>query len=136
MADTLRLDIVTPQATVFSEDVTMVTLPGAEEQIGVYPHHVRVITQIVPGEIIVTKDGRDRSLAVGEGIVEIAGDHVAIVTDMAIPAELIDEAKVEEARVRAAARLLEKISDEEVATVNASLARSLAQLQVKRRRRV
>ena len=136
MADTLRLDIVTPQATVFSEDVTMVTLPGAEEQIGVYPHHVRVITQIVPGEIIVTKDGRDRSLAVGEGIVEIAGDHVAIVTDMAIPAELIDEANVEEARARAAARLLEKISDEEVATVNASLARSLAQLQVKRRRRV
>jgi F-type H+-transporting ATPase subunit epsilon len=136
MADTLRLDIVTPQATVFSEDVTMVTLPGAEEQIGVYPHHVRVITQIVPGEIIVTKDGRNRSLAVGEGVVEIAGDHVAIVTDMAIPAELIDEAKVEEARARAAARLLEKISDEEVATVNASLARSLAQLQVKRRRRV
>ena len=60
---------------------------------------------------------------------------MAIVTDMAIPAENIDEAKVEEARARAAARLSEKISDEEVATVNASLARSLAQLQVKRRRR-
>ena len=55
---------------------------------------------------------------------------------MAIPAEQIDEAKVEEARARAAARLLEKISDEEVATVNASLARSLAQLQVKRRRKM
>jgi F-type H+-transporting ATPase subunit epsilon len=60
---------------------------------------------------------------------------VSIVTDMAIAAEHIDEAAVEEARARAAARLSEKISDEEVATVNASLARSLAQLHVKRRRK-
>jgi F-type H+-transporting ATPase subunit epsilon len=90
----------------------------------------------VPGEITVTKDGQDRFLAVGEGLVEVTSTRVAIVTDMAIPAEQIDEAKIEEARQRAAARLSEKISDEEVATVNASLARSLAQLQVKRRRRM
>jgi F-type H+-transporting ATPase subunit epsilon len=135
MADTLRLEIVTPEATVFSEDVNMVTLPAIEGQMGVYPHHVRLITQIEPGEIIVNKDGEDRYLAVGEGLVEIAGDRVAIVTDMAIPSEKIDEARVEEARARAAARLQEKISDEEVATVNASLARSLAQLQVRKRRR-
>ena len=61
---------------------------------------------------------------------------MAIVTDMAIPADRIDEAKAEEARARAEARLREKISDEEVASVNASLVRSLAQLQVRRRRRV
>ena len=66
----------------------------------------------------------------------ITDDRVSIVTDMAVRAESIDEARVEEARQRAAARLRDKISDEEVATVNASLARSLAQLQVKRRRRV
>jgi F-type H+-transporting ATPase subunit epsilon len=134
MAATLRLEIVTPQATVFSEDVDMVTLPAVEGQMGVLPQHVRLITQIVPGELIVSRSGRDRFLAVGEGLVEIAGDRVAIVTDMAIPAELIDEAAVEEARARAAARLSEKIADEEVAAVNASLARALAQLQVKRRR--
>jgi F-type H+-transporting ATPase subunit epsilon len=136
MAATLKLEIVTPQDTVFSEDVEMVTLPAVEGQIGVYPQHVHLITQIVPGEIIVNKGGQDRFLAVGEGLVEITADRVAIVTDMAIPADKIDEAKVEEARERAAARLREKISDEEVASVNASLARSLAQLQVKRRRRV
>ena len=66
---------------------------------------------------------------------EITGSRVSIVTDMAIAAERIDEAKVEEARARAAARLQEKIADEEVATVNASLVRSFAQLQVKKRRR-
>ena len=136
MAETLKLEIITPQAIVYSEQVNMVTLPVLEGQIGVYPHHVRVITQVVPGELIVNKDGEERFLAVGEGLVEIAADHVAIVTDMAIPAEQIDEARVEEARARAAARLAEKISDEEVATVNASLARSLAQLQVRRRRKM
>ena len=136
MAETLRLEIVTPQEVAFSEDVHMVTLPAVEGQMGVYPQHERFITQIEPGELIVTKDGTDRYLAVGEGLVEITRDRVSIVTDMAIPAERIDEAKVEEARARAAARLEEKISDEEIATVNASLTRSLAQLQVKRRRRV
>jgi F-type H+-transporting ATPase subunit epsilon len=135
MANTLRLEIVTPQAVALSEDVHMVTLPAIEGEMGVYPQHVRLITQIVPGEIIVNKDGQDRSFAVGEGLVEVTGDRVAIVTDMAIPAEQVDEAAVEAARERAAARLREKISDEEVATVNASLARSLAQLQVRKRRR-
>ena len=135
MSETLRLEIVTPQGIVFSEDVHMVTLPGVEGQMGIYPRHVRLMTQIEPGEIIVSKDGQDRFLAVGEGLVEVSSSRISIVTDMAIPAEKIDEARVEEARARAAARLREKISDEEVATVNASLARSLAQLQVRKRRR-
>ena len=136
MADTLKLEIVTPVEIAFSEAVEMVTLPAIEGQMGVYTAHVRLITQIEPGEIIVQANGRERFLAVGEGLVEVTPTSVSIVTDMAIPAENIDEAKAEEARARAAARLREKISDEEVATVNASLVRSLAQLQVKRRRRV
>jgi F-type H+-transporting ATPase subunit epsilon len=136
MAETLRLEIITPQATALSEDVHMVTLPAIEGEIGVYPMHMHLITQIVPGEMIVTKDGVDRAFAVGEGLVEITNDRVSIVTDMALAADQIDEALVEAARERAAARLREKISDEEVASVNASMARSLAQLQVKRRRRM
>ena len=135
MAETLRLHIVTPDATVLSEDVEMVTLPGIEGDMGVYPQHEHLITQIVPGEIIVTSRGQERSLAVGEGLVEVTADRVEIVTNMAIEAEHIDEARVEEARARAAARLREKLSDEEIASTNAALARSLAQLQVKRRRR-
>ena len=135
MAKTLKLEVVTPEGTVYSEDVELVTLPGVAGQFGVYPQHVRLITQIVPGEVIVQRDGAERYLAVGEGMVEVTADRVSIVTDMAIPSERIDEAAVEEARARAAARLADKISDEEVASVNASLARSLAQLQVKRRRR-
>jgi F-type H+-transporting ATPase subunit epsilon len=135
MPDTLKLEIVTPDGTVYSEDVDMVTLPGVEGQMGVYPRHVPLMTQMVPGEIIARKDAHDYFLAVGEGLIEVMGDHVAILTDMAIASEKIDEAKVEEARRRAEARLQEKLSDEEVASTNASLARSLAQLHVKRRPR-
>ena len=136
MANTLHLEIVTPAAVVYSADVHLVTLPAADGQIGVFPHHVPLLTRVVPGEIIVRRDGHDEFLAVGEGLVEITADSVSIVTDMAVAAKDIDEARAEEARQRAAARLRDKISDEEVATVNASLARSLAQLRVKRRRRV
>jgi F-type H+-transporting ATPase subunit epsilon len=134
MANTLELQIVTPDQIAYSERVEMVTLPGIEGQMGIYPDHVPLMTQMVAGEVTVRKDGSDYFLAVGEGLVEITGDHVAILTDMAIAAENIDEAKAEEARQRAEARMREKLSDEEVASVNSALAHSLAQLHVKRRR--
>jgi len=135
MANTLRLEIVTPEATVYSQDVEMVTLPAVGGQMGVLPQHIRLMTQMVPGEMIVRKDGHDDFLAVGEGLVEVTNERVSIVTNMAVAVESIDEAAAEEARQRAAARLKEKLSFEEIASVNASLARSLAQLNVKRRHR-
>jgi F-type H+-transporting ATPase subunit epsilon len=113
----------------------MVTLPGVEGEIGVYPNHVPLLTQMLPGEITVRKDGRDTFIASGEGLIEVTATRVAVLTDMAVAADRIDEAKAEEARKRAEARLREKLSNEEVASVNASLARSLAQLRVKRRQR-
>ena len=134
MAATLKLEIVTPEAKTYSEDVEMVTLPGVEGEMGIYPMHVPLMTQIVAGELPVRKGGQDYFLAVGEGFVEITADKVAIMTDMAIRAEQIDEAKAEEARKRAEARLAEKLDDEESALVSAALMHSLAQLKVKRRR--
>lgn len=130
---TLKLEIVTPEARTFSEDVDMVTLPGVEGEMGIFPMHIPLMTQITAGEIAVRKDGREMFLAVGVGFVQITGDRVAVMTDMAIKAEDIDEAKAEEARRRAEARLAEKLDDEESATVQAALMHSLAQLKVKRR---
>ncbi len=135
MANTLRLEIVTAEGSVYNEDVEMVTLPGVTGQFGVYPQHVPLITQMVPGEITVRKDGRDVFLATGAGLIEVRSTSVTILTDLAVQADKIDEAKAEEARRRAEARLKDQLSDEEVAHVNASLARSLAQLRVKRRQR-
>jgi len=135
MADTLKLEIITPEGTVYADDVEMVTLPGIVGEMGVLPQHVPLMTQMVPGEIIVHKNGRDVFIATGEGLIEVEARRVSVLTDLAIAADRIDEAKAEEARRRAEARLREKLSDEEVASVNASLARSLAQLRVKRRQR-
>jgi len=135
MASTLKLEIVTPEGPVYSEDVELVTLPGVAGQFGAYPQHVPLMTQMEPGEIIVRKDGRDTFFATGAGLIEVAATRVSVLTDLAVQADKIDEAKAEEARQRAEARLREKLSDEEHANANAALARSLAQLRVKRRRR-
>jgi len=132
---TIKLQIVTPEGVAYSDDVEMVGLRSIDGDIGILPHHTRLMTLMVPGEMMVRKNGRDQFLAVGEGLVDVTGQQVAIATDMAIQASNIDETKVEEARRRAEARLRDKLSEEEVASVNASLARSLAQLHVKRRRR-
>jgi F-type H+-transporting ATPase subunit epsilon len=133
MALTTKLEIATPEAVVYSADVEMITLPGVEGQMGVLPQHTRLMTLLVPGEMIVRRDGHNDFLAVGEGLVEVTNDRVCIATNMAVTSDKIDEAVAEEARERAAARLREKLSSEEVASVNASLARALAQLNVKRR---
>ena len=135
MAATLKLEIVTPEAKIYSEDVDMVTLPGVEGEMGIYPMHISLMTQIAHGEIVAKKGGVDHYLATGEGFVQITGDRVAILTDMAIKADDIDEAKAEEARKKAEARLAEKLTDEETATVQAALLHSMTQLNVKRRNR-
>ena len=70
---TLKLEIVTPEATAYSEDVEMVTLPGAEGELGVYPNHVPLLTTLNPGEVRVLKGGKETFLAIGEGFVEITG---------------------------------------------------------------
>jgi F-type H+-transporting ATPase subunit epsilon len=132
---TMRLEIVTPDGLAYLEEVDMVTLPAADGQIGVLPMHVPLMTVLVPGELIVRKGGRDESLAVGEGLIEVTGDRITVLTDMAVAAEKIDEAEAEEARQRAETRLREKLSAEEVDSVTAALARSLAQLRVRRGRR-
>ena len=112
---TLKLEIVTPEAKIYSEDVEMVTLPGIEGEMGIYPMHVPLLTQVAAGEVVAFKEGQNFHLAVGEGFAQITGERVAIMTDMAIRAEEIDENRAEEARKRAEARLQEKLSGEELA---------------------
>ena len=135
MAATLKLEIVTPEAKIYSDDVDMVTLTGAEGEMGILPNHVPLMTQLCAGEIVAQKGADTIFLAVGDGFVQVTGDRVAILTDMAIRAENIDEARAEEARLRAEARLAEKITDEEAAHIRAALAHSMTQITVKHRRR-
>jgi F-type H+-transporting ATPase subunit epsilon len=135
MAATLKLEIVTPETTAYSEDVEMVTLPGSEGELGVYPNHVPLLTTLNPGELRVLKGGKESFLAIGEGFVEITGSTVSVLTDMALEPAVIDESAAEAAVARAQAAMKEDLGKEEVAAVQASLQKALAQLHVKRRRR-
>jgi F-type H+-transporting ATPase subunit epsilon len=135
MANTLKLEIVTPEAKIYSDDVDMVTLTGVEGEMGILPQHVPLMTQLCAGEIVARKGADTIFLAVGDGFVQVTGERVAILTDMAIRAENIDEARAEEARLRAESRHKEKITDEEAAHIQAAFVHAVAQLKVKRQRR-
>jgi F-type H+-transporting ATPase subunit epsilon len=133
MAETLRLEIVTPEATAYSEDVEMVTLPGSEGDLGVYPKHIPLLTTLQPGELRVLKGGKETVMAVGEGFVEITGDSVSVLTDMAMESASIDESAAEKAIASARAAMKEDHTAEEVASIQATLSKALAQLHVKKR---
>lgn len=133
---TLRLEIVTPESKAYSDDVEFVVLPGVEGEMGIYPMHVPLMTQIKPGELVVTKNGQRTHLAVGEGFVEVTQTRVSVLTDMAISEEAIDEGAAEAAVKRAQEAMAHPdLGGEESAAVQAALTKSLAQLHVKRRRR-
>lgn len=115
----LVLEIVTPEAKVYTKTVEEVGLPTSEGRIHVLPHHIPVIAKLNAGEIkVVHRDNRNEMLAVGSGFVEIFGDKVSILTDQAINVEEIDDSVIEEAIQRAQEALEEgKKSDVDVAEI-------------------
>ncbi|MCL5411662.1 MAG: F0F1 ATP synthase subunit epsilon [Patescibacteria group bacterium] len=132
----LKLEIVTPEKKVYSDEVDSVVIPGVEGELGILPHHIPLMVQILPGELRVKKGNEELNLATGGGFVEVTGKSVKVLTDMAERAEDINEARVEEARCRAEEALKERhLSAEEYATTAATLQKALAQLRVVRKRR-
>lgn len=136
---TLKLEIITPEAVVYSDDVEMVVLPAEMGEMGVFPMHVPLMTRINPGELVVTQRGERLHLAVGEGFAEVTQTKVCVLADMAVEEKHIDESAAEAAVERARARIeaASKEGDhsrEEIAAVQIQMAKSLAQLKVKRRR--
>jgi F-type H+-transporting ATPase subunit epsilon len=132
----LKLEIVTPEGRAYQDDVDMVVLPGADGELGVYPAHVPLVTQLAPGELRILKDGNQTELVVGSGFAEITHTRVSVLTDSALEDTSIDEKMTEEAIHRAETALKDKnVASEEAAEAEAALARSLAQLRFKRRRR-
>ena len=132
----LKLEIVTPEARVLSEEVDSVVLPGSEGELGILPQHAPLVTTLKPGELRYTLRGKTEEYVVGEGLVEVTGTGVRVLTDAALNEAGIDEAHVQEALERAQARLKEKdLGHEEVAAVEALIAKSAAQLHFKRKRR-
>jgi len=132
----LRLDIVTAERQVYSEDVDEVIAPGVDGQLGILPHHSPLMTMLKPGELVVKQEGSEVSLAVSGGFMEVRPDRVIILADTAERAEEIDLARAEEARKRAEAARAEAPAGAEASiAAEAALQRALARLKVARRRR-
>jgi F-type H+-transporting ATPase subunit epsilon len=133
---TLKLEILTPEGKTFEGEAEVVHLPGAEGEMDVLPQHQTEIAELAAGELRITQKGQVTVMAIGEGFAEITGDSVAVLTDGALHEKDIDE-QAAEAAVKRAEELLKAntLVGEELEATQASLARSLAQVNVKRRRR-
>lgn len=130
-----QLDIVTPEKTIFSSTVEDVYLPGSEGEMGVLDNHAALVSPLSPGELRYKKDGKIEELAVGEGFVEVSDNKVSVLIDLAIGEDAIDEAKVEEAMKRAQEALAgENVDHDEMAALQAAIAKSEAMLKLKRKR--
>ena len=131
---TLKVEIITPAATIFEGDVESVQLPGAEGDMGILPQHEALVTELNAGELVIVQKGQTQVLAIGEGFAEITGTSVGVLTDGAVHEREIDE-KAAEIAVKRAEELLKSntLKGEELEATQASLARSLAQIKVKRR---
>ncbi|MFH1662860.1 MAG: F0F1 ATP synthase subunit epsilon [Chloroflexota bacterium] len=133
---TIKIDVVTAEKVVYSDDVDIVIAPGIEGQLGILPQHSPLMTMLQPGELIVRKGNEEFSLAVSGGFLEVRPDRVIVLADSAERAEEIDIARAEEAKSRAEKRMEEKYAPEvDSARTEAALRRSLIRLKVARRRR-
>ena len=136
----IRLDIVTAERAVYSEEVDMIIAPGVGGQLGILPHHTPLMTTLQAGELRVKKGGEELSLVISGGFLEVRPDRVVVLADAAERAEEIDVARAEAAKQRAQQRLTERgTPDTDDARTEAALRRSLARLKVaamvKRRRK-
>ena len=137
----IKLDIVTAERAVYSEDVDMIIAPGVEGQLGILPNHSPLMTTLQAGELRVKKDGEEVALVISGGFLEVRPDRVIVLADAAERAEEIDVARAEEAKRRAEQMLTERrVPDFDEFRAEAALRRALTRLKVvekiKRRRRL
>ncbi|MBA7665319.1 ATP synthase epsilon chain [subsurface metagenome] len=126
----IKLDIVTAERAVFSEDVDVVVAPGVEGQLGILPHHTPLMTMLQPGELRVRKGGEEFFLVISGGFLEVRPDRVIVLADTAERVEEIDVARAEEAKRRAEERLKERGPGLDMARAEAGLRRALTRLEV------
>ena len=135
MSDTIKLDIVTAEKVVFSEEVDTVVAPGVGGELGILPHHTNLMTTLNAGELRVRRAGEEIYMAISGGFLEVRPDSIIILADAAERDTEIDLARAEEAKRRAQERLAHRVPGIDAARAEAALARSLIRLKVAQKRR-
>ena len=131
----MRLEIVTAEQLVYSEDVDILVAPGIDGELGILPRHAPLLTFLQPGEIRVTRDGQETFMAVSGGFLEVMSNKVTILADTAEKAEDINAERAEAALATAQERVTSAVSDTDLQMAMASLRRSQARVGVVTRRR-
>jgi F-type H+-transporting ATPase subunit epsilon len=124
----LKVDIVTAERIVYSEEADIIIAPGAEGQLGILPHHAPLMTILQCGELVVRRGNEEDIMAISGGFLEVRPDRVIILADSAERAEEIDTERAEAAKRRAEQRMAEKPPGTDEARLQASLRRAIARL--------
>jgi len=137
MANTIHVDVVSAEEQIFSGEAEFVVLPGIMGELGIYPRHTPLFTQIKPGAVRVKLPNQDREelVFVQGGFLEVQPNLVTVLADTAIRAKDLDEVKALEAKKAAEDAMTHKTSKEEIAAAEASLATAMAQLEAIRKLR-
>ena len=131
----LRLDIVTAERLVYSDEADQVNAPGSIGEIGILPRHAALLTTLTPGELRVRKGAEEINLAIGGGFLEVRDNRVLVLADTAERADEIDIQRARAAEERARQLLAERRDTADLVQAEAALRRSLVRLKVARRRR-
>ncbi len=132
---TLKLEIVTAERMVYSDEVSALIAWGMEGQLGILPHHAPLMTMLQPGDLMIRKDKEEEYFAISGGFMEVRPDKVIILADACERVDEIDIARAEEAKKRAQETLKAAPLAADAAVVEAALRRSLARLKVAERKR-
>lgn len=130
MAETMKLQVITPDKEFYNGDVTMVELNTADGEMGIYPQHIPLAVAVAPGILKIHVEKEERKAALLSGFVEILGDKMIILAEACEWPEDIDGARANEARIRAERRLTENSSETDIARAEAALQRALVRLSL------
>jgi F-type H+-transporting ATPase subunit epsilon len=131
----IKLDVVTAEKVVYSDNVDVIVISGEAGVFAVLPHHAPLMTTLKPGELLIKKGREEVSLVIGGGFVEVRPDHVIVLADVAERTDEIDITRAEEAKKRAQDALSHVGSTDEAALAEAALRRALARIEVAERRK-
>jgi F-type H+-transporting ATPase subunit epsilon len=132
---TIKLEIVTAERQVFSDDVTVIIAEGTEGQLTILPKHAPLITMLAPGEMVVRKDGDEQYMVISGGFMEVMPQKVIVLADACERSDEIDLARATEAKQRAEERLKGLTTEVDQSRAEAALRRSIARLRVAEKRR-
>ena len=135
MVNTIHVDVVSAEEQIYSGEAEFVVLPGMEGELGIYPRHTPLLTQIKPGAVRIKVPGQaeEEFVFVQGGFLEVQPTTVTVLADTAIRGHDLDEVKALEAKKRAEEAMLHKGAEEDFAKAQGELAAALAQLEAIRR---